>query len=158
MKLKTLTTTLALTALLAFAAAPALANEINQDTLDGKGTAELRAQVDPTYTVVIPASMTEDQSLKGGVNAIGNIKTTRLNLEPGTRLTCALTGDTLTRQNSSETIAYNAYYGTDKTAKTITLDETTDTAVNVDVDNNHIAAARAGTYKGTLTFTLSIVE
>lgn len=156
MKLKTLTTTLALTTLLAFAAVPALANEITSPATTG--TAELRAQVDPTYTVVIPASMTEDQSLKGGTNAIGNIKTTRLNLAPGTRLTCALTGETLTRQNASETIPYNAYYGADKTAKSITLDETTDTAVNVDVDNNHIAAARAGTYKGTLTFTLSIVE
>lgn len=156
MKLKTLTTTLALTTLLAFAAVPALANEITSPATTG--TAELRAQVDPTYTVVIPASMTEDQSLKGGTNEIGNIKTKSLNLAPGTHLTCALTGDTLTRQNASETIAYNAYYGTDKTVKTLTLDETTDTVVNVDVDSSRIAAARAGTYKGTLTFTLSIVE
>lgn len=156
MKLKTLTTTLALTALLTLSASPALANEIASP--DTTGTTELRAQVDPSYTVVIPASMTQDQSLKGGTNAIGNIKTIRLNLAPGTRLTCALTGDTLTRQNASETIAYNAYYGTDTTAKSITLDDTTDTAVNVDVDDSHIAAAKAGTYKGTLTFTLSIVE
>ena len=156
MKLKTLTTTLALTALLAFAAVPALANEITSPATTG--TAELRAQVDPTYTVVIPASMTEDQSLKGGTNAIGNIKTIRLNLEPGTRLTCALTGDTLTRQNASETINYNAYYGTDKTAKTLTLDENTDTVVNVDVDSSSVAAAKAGTYKGTLNFILSITE
>lgn len=154
MKLKTLTTTLALTTLLAFAAVPALAGEIISPATEG--SAELRAQVDPTYTVVIPASMTEGQSLKGGINEIGNIQTTHLNLEPGTRLVCKLTGETLTREKGTETIDYSAYFGADTTAKSITLTENTDTAVNVDVDNSHIAAAKAGTYKGTLTFTLSI--
>lgn len=154
MNLKKALIPLALTALLALAAAPVLASEIvNPATA---GTAELRAQVDPTYTVVIPASMTEDKSLKAGTNTIGTLSTTSLNLEPGTRLTCALSGDTLTRENGVETLAYNAHFGTDQAAKTTTLAESASVDVNVEVDSARLAQATAGTYKGTLNFTLSV--
>ena len=81
MKIKKALIPLALTALLAFGAAPVLAGDIISPATTG--TADLRAQVDATYTVVIPASMTEDKSLKGGTNTIGALSATSLNLEPG---------------------------------------------------------------------------
>jgi len=145
---------LALTALLAFGAAPVLASAIESPATTG--TAELRAQVDPTYTVVIPASMTEDKSLKGGTNTIGALSATSLNLTPGTHLTCTLSGDTLNRDNGKETLPYNAHFGADQTAKTTTLAESTAIDVNVEVDSTRLAQAKAGTYRGTLNFTLSV--
>ena len=146
MKIKKALIPLALTALLAFGAAPVLAGDIISPATTG--TADLRAQVDATYTVVIPASMTEDKSLKGGTNTIGALSATSLNLEPGTSLTCTLSGDTLTRENGVETLAYNA--------KTTTLAESASVDVNVEVDSARLAQAKAGTYRGTLNFTLSV--
>ena len=55
MKLKKCISALAITALLALSAAPVLAGDIISPATTG--AADLRAQVDPTYTVVIPASM-----------------------------------------------------------------------------------------------------
>ncbi|ARD66540.1 hypothetical protein [Eubacterium limosum] len=154
MKIKKALIPLALTALLAFGAAPVLAGDIISPATTG--TADLRAQVDATYTVVIPASMTEDKSLKGGTNTIGALSATSLNLEPGTSLTCTLSGDTLTREKGVETLAYNAHFGADQTAKTTTLTESTAIDVNVEVDSTRLAQAKAGTYRGTLNFTLSV--
>lgn len=151
MKMKKTIQTLALAGLLCFCAAPAMAAE-------NIGNTELRVQVDPTYSVIIPASMAENQSLKAGINAVGTLKTGHLNLEPGTRLSCTLSGDKLTRQNDTESIAYKACYGSDKTAQSTILTENSETAVSVELDSAALAAAKAGVYKGTLNFSLSIVR
>lgn len=155
--MKILKTIQALTilAVLTLAAVPAQASGTPGSSA---GSSNVRAQVEPTYTVVIPTSMTEEQSLKAGVNAIGEVKATVLLLEQGTQLTCTLQGDTLKRMNGrpGDVIPYNAYYNDTLSVKTTSLALNQSVPVTVAVEQGDLDSARRGKYTGSLNFVIEI--
>lgn len=155
MKIKKNIQVLTILAVVALAAVPAQAAGT-----PGPGTSStsLRARVEPTYTVVIPTSMTDEQSLKAGVNDIGEVKATALRLEPNTNLTCTLQGDTLNLVNGqqSDTVPYNAYYNDVSNVKTTSLSLNTPVPVKVAVNKDDLDKAKAGTYTGSLNFVMEI--
>lgn len=144
--------TLGVLVVLALAAVPAYAAGASDGSID------INARVTPTYIVVIPTSMTDKQSLKAGVNDIGEVRATTLRLEPNTQLTCTLQGDTLKRMNGQpgDVIPYNAYYNNTSGAKTTSLTPDNSVPVKVAVDQEDLSSARRGTYTGSLNFVIEI--
>lgn len=144
--------TLGILVVLALAAVPAYAAGTSDGSID------ISARVTPTYIVVIPTSMTDKQSLKAGVNDIGEVRATAFRLEPNTQLTCTLQGDTLKRMNGQpgDVIPYNAYYNNASGDKTTSLTLDNSVPVKVAVDQEDLSNARRGTYTGSLNFVIEI--
>ena len=98
MKIKKALIPLVLTALLALAATPALATEINQDTAQSKGDTSVTASVDTTYTITIPDSSTlKFEKLKATSDEAARTKTFNVSakgvtLEPGKQLNVTVSG------------------------------------------------------------------
>jgi len=172
MNLKKALIPLALTALLALTATPALATGINQDTAQSKGDTSVTASVDTTYTITIPDSDTlKFQNLKGTSEETARTKTFDVSakdvtLEPEKQLNVTVSGE------NNDFKMTNAALSSVKLPYTITpaagsalspggtiasfANNSTDTVTSTLV----VAAPTmgAGNYSDTLTFTCTVAD
>ena len=173
MNLKKALIPLALTALLALTATPALATGINQDTAQSKGDTSVTASVDTTYTITIPDSDTlKFQNLKGTSEETARTKTFDVSakdvtLEPGKQLNVTVAGtdsSAFQMANDALTSVKLPYTITPSGGSALSLGGTIASFANNSTDtvtSTLVVAAPtmgAGNYSDTLTFTCTVAD
>lgn len=123
-----------------------------EDTQDMQISAEVKEAVSaPSYTATVPSSVTFEDSLSADEdNTIGYNVTVKAENLNGTLTVTAPEGGTLTSEGN--TLAFTNDFGT----KTVSADtEASELAGNITIAAKDVAAAAAGNYTGTTTFSIT---
>lgn len=156
---KLLTIMLALVMVLSLSVT-AFAAEIDEGSADPTGSTNVTFQVDPTYTVTIPATVTlVKDSETGNYKQDATITATDVRLEEGKVIVVTLSGDfTLTAGTTD--LPYTVTVGEDTTAVAngavvatfVTSTEAQSVTLHFAADN----PTYAGSYSDTVTFTIAV--
>ena len=143
----------------------AFAAEVNQDTDDQTGSTAVSFNVDPTYTVTIPATVELEKVEVEGVITYEknmNVSASSVRLEEGQKIEIKLSGDfTL---DAVATSSYKLPYTVTVGGRTIATNGVVATFVTTTQEQTstlHFAAENptyAGTYTDTVTFTIGVVN
>ena len=147
--------------LLASMSTTAFAAEIGTETNASQGSTEVSFNVDPTYTVTIPAAVELEKKEDNGVVTYENDYTLTaqagVRLKKGEYIEVTVTSDYEMTTAENATLAYTITKGGAALVDEVVATFTTDKAVQT--SQIHIAAADpdyAGEYKDTVTFTIAV--
>lgn len=151
---KIITTILALAMVSAMSVTAFAATEIKQDTPNQKGDTTIQTSIDPTYTVTIPASV--NIFFGEARTDAGDITLTKAQIQPGYAVTVTAAAGALENSlDSSKTIPYVLNI-TGATANAVAFDTAGQHAdMAIEVAENDWNSAFAGSYSGTVQFTIA---
>lgn len=117
------------------------------------GTTTITTSVGAAYTVTIPESTRITFNVLS--NSIGNIAVTQARLEPGEKITVSAVTDGKLKNNEDDTATIAYTLKSDDTAFT-SADFTSiaTKALTIDITQAEWDSAKAGSYTGTITFTV----
>lgn len=138
------------------------AAEIDEGSADPSGSTSVTFQVDPTYTVTIPATVTlEKDAETGNYKQDATITATDVRLEEGKVIVVTLSGDFVLTAGKAE-LPYTVTVGENSTAVVDgTVVATFVTSTEAQSVTLHFAANNptyAGNYSDTVTFTIAVPE
>lgn len=128
-------------------------NEIHQDSTPKTADTTITAEITPAYTVTIPADTKIDFNAES--TEFGEIQATAVCIEPGMKITVSvLAGELENTKDNDKKIPYMIKSGgNDFTSKDITqVGESA--ALTIDITKEAWKTAAAGSYSGTVIFTL----
>ncbi|MCD8398460.1 MAG: hypothetical protein LUD12_15010 [Lachnospiraceae bacterium] len=131
--------------------------DVTQDSDPKTGTTTISTSISPTYTVTIPADTTITFNTTS--TSIGNIELSSAQLDPGYAVKVSASAGALENEaDASKTIPYTLKSdGSAFTSAQYTV-KGEYTALAVDITEDDWNSAYAGSYSGTITFTVEYIS
>ncbi|MCC8168203.1 MAG: hypothetical protein LIO37_02535 [Clostridiales bacterium] len=130
------------------------ATTVDQDSNSNSADTKITTSIDPTYVVTIPADTTI--RFEATSTSIGSVELTEAQLEPGYEVTVTASAGTLANDaDATKSIAYTLEDASGVFTSASYTTEGESTALTVNITADEWDAAYAGSYEGTITFTVS---
>ena len=122
---------------------------------DESKTTTIKTTINPTYTVVIPAA-TNITFNHTDTNLNGTLHLSAAQLDPDHKVTISATANELVNQaDKTKTIPFTLYEGGNSFTSTAFTDTTKKVQLSARIDQTAWNAAPAGSYTGSVSFTIT---
>lgn len=131
--------------------------DVDQDSDPATGTTKISTSITPTYTVIIPADTTI--AFNATSTSIGEITLSSAQLDPGYAVKVSASAGALQNEaDISKTIPYTLNSGSSAFTSAQYMVEGEYTALTVNITEDDWDSAYAGSYSGTITFTVEYIS